>query len=115
MTKVTEVDIVLSILDHQLVDGDGHNCGKVDDLELGELNSGAPLVAEILVGGNAWRARGFLGRIAARLSGDAVHLPWDEVDSVTSVVKLTRPASELRLNRGDVRWARWVGKIPGSR
>jgi hypothetical protein len=29
-------------------------------------------------------------------------------------VKLRRPAAELRLNRGDPRWARLVGKVPGS-
>ncbi len=30
MSKVIEVDIALSILDHQLVDSDGSNCGKVE-------------------------------------------------------------------------------------
>jgi len=65
-------------------------------------------------GGNAWRSRGLLGRLAARISGDAVHVPWHEVDSVTSVVILKRPAAELRLDRGDARWARIVGKVPGS-
>jgi sporulation protein YlmC with PRC-barrel domain len=115
MSQVTDVDIALSILDHQLVDGDGQNCGKVDDLEIGGLNGDSPEVVEILVGGNAWRCRGLLGRLAARLSGDAVHLPWPEVDSVTSDVTLTRPADELRLNRGDARWGRLVGKVPGSR
>jgi sporulation protein YlmC with PRC-barrel domain len=114
MTKVIEVDIALSILDHQLVDGDGRNCGKVDDLEIAGLDDDSPEVAEILVGGNAWRSRGLLGRFAARLSGDAVHVPWSEVDSVTSVVRLRRPATELRLNRGDDRWARLVRKVPGS-
>jgi sporulation protein YlmC with PRC-barrel domain len=114
MRKVTEVDIALSILDHQLVDGDGRNCGKVDDLEIAGLDGDSPEVAEILAGGNAWRSRGLLGRLAARLSGDAVHVPWSEVDSVTSVVTLKRPAAELRLNRGDARWARPVRKVPGS-
>lgn len=114
MTKVTDVDIALSILDHQLVDGDGRNCGKVDDLEIAGLDGESPEVVEILVGGNAWRSRGLLGRFAARLSGDAVHVPWSEVDSVTSVVRLRRPAAELRLNRGDDRWAGPVGKVPGS-
>ncbi len=113
MSKVTEVDIALSVLDHQLVDGEGQNCGKVDDLEIVGLD-GAPEVVEILVGGNAWRSRGLLGRLAARLSGDAVHVPWSQVDSVTSVVTLKRPAAKLRLNRGDDRWARFVGKLPGS-
>jgi sporulation protein YlmC with PRC-barrel domain len=114
MSKATEVDIALSILDHQLVDGDGANCGKVDDLEIRGLDGPAPEVVEILVGGNAWRTRGRLGRLAARLSGNAVHVPWNEVESVTSVVTLKRPAADLRLNRGDVRWSSLVGKLPGS-
>ena len=114
MRKTTDVDIALSIFDHQLVDGDGKNCGKVDDLEIAGLDGDSPEVAEILVGGNAWRSRGFLGRLAARISGDAVHVPWREVESVTSVVILKRPAGKLRLDRGDARWARIVRKVPGS-
>jgi sporulation protein YlmC with PRC-barrel domain len=114
MRKTTDVDIVVSIFDHQLVDSDGRNCGKVDDLEIVGLDGDSPEVTEILVGGNAWRSRGLLGRLAARISGDAVHVPWNEVESVTSVVILKRPAAELRLDRGGDRWARIVGKVPGS-
>ncbi len=114
MSKVTEVDIALSVLDHQLVDGEGQNCGKVDDLEIAGLDGDSPEVVEILVGGNSWRSRGLLGSLAARLSGDAVHVPWPQVDSVTSVVTLKCPAAKLRLNRGEDRWARFVGKLPGS-
>jgi sporulation protein YlmC with PRC-barrel domain len=114
MTKVVEVDIALGILDHQLVDSEGQNCGKVDDLEIAGLDGDSPEVVEIVVGGNAWRARGVLGRLASRLSGNAVHVAWTEVESVTSVVTLTRSAAELRLNRGDERWAGVVGKLPGS-
>ena len=114
MNKAVEVDIALSILDHQLVDGNGRNCGKVDDLEITGLDGDSPEVVEILVGAKACRSRGRLGRLAARLSGNAVHVPWPEVDSVTSVVTLKRPAAELRLNRGDDRWASLVGKLPGS-
>jgi sporulation protein YlmC with PRC-barrel domain len=114
MSQHAEVDIALGILDHQLVDGDGINCGKVDDLELTGLDGDSPEVVEILVGGNAWRSRGRLGRLAAHFAGDAVHVPWSEVESVSSVVKLKRSAAELRLDRGDRRWARLVGKLPGS-
>ena len=114
MSEAVEVDIALGILDHQLVDSEGVNCGKVDDLEIQGLDSGSPEVTEIIVGGNAWRSRGLLGRLAARLSGSAVHVPWSEVESVSSVVKLKRPAAELRLGRGDVRWERLVGKAPGA-
>ncbi len=114
MSKVIEIDIALGILDHQLVDADGNNCGKVDDLELADLDGDSPEVVEILVGGNAWRTRGLLGRFAARLSGNAVHVPWREVDSVSSVVVLKRSAAELRVNRGDQRWAPLVKKLPGA-
>jgi hypothetical protein len=88
--------------------------GDVDDLELSGLDGAAPVVEAILVGGNAWRSRGRLGRLAARLAGNAVHVPWSEVDAVTSVVTLTRTAAELRLGRGDVRWSAIVGRLPGS-
>ena len=114
MSKSTPVDLALGILDHQLVDADGRNCGKVDELELRGLDRGTPQVAEILVGGNAWRTRGLLGRLAARIAGDAVHVPWSEVESVSSVVKLKRTAAELRLNRGDERWSRLFTKLPGG-
>jgi sporulation protein YlmC with PRC-barrel domain len=114
MNEIMDVDLALGILDHQLVDSDGNNCGKVDDLEITGLDGGSPEVVEIIVGGNAWRSFGPLGRLAARLAGNAVHVPWSEVDSVSSVVTLKRPASELRLNRGDDRWAALVGRLPGS-
>jgi sporulation protein YlmC with PRC-barrel domain len=115
MTNVTEVDIALAILDHQLVDCDGQNCGKVDDLEISNLNGDSPEVTAILVGGNAWRSRGLLGRLLAQLSGNAVHVSWHEVESVSTVVTLKRTAAELRLNRGDKRWGRLVGKLPAAR
>ncbi len=114
MSEPTQVDIALGILDHQLVDRNGVNCGKVDDLEIAGLNSGSPEVVEIVVGGNAWRTRGRLGRLAATLSGTAVHVPWSDVHSVTSVVRLERTAAELRLNRGDERWSRLISWLPGS-
>jgi len=114
LSKPAEVDIALAILDHQLVDADGVNCGKVDELEVAGLDTDSPEITEILVGGNAWRSRGMLGRIAARLAGNAVHVPWSEVESVSSVVKLKRSASELRLGEGDRRWSGLVGKLPGA-
>lgn len=108
------LDLALGVLDHQLVDAEGENCGKVDDLELMGLDGDSPEVSEILAGGNAWRSRGRLGRLAARLGGNAVHIPWSEVESVSSVVELRKTARELRLDRGDERWTKIVGKVPGS-
>jgi sporulation protein YlmC with PRC-barrel domain len=109
-----EFDLGLGVLDHQLVDSEGRNCGNVDDLEIAGVSSGEPEVIEILVGGNAWKSRGFFGRIAAALSGDAVHVPWSEVDEVGAVVKLKHTAQELRLGRGDDKAARFVKRLPGA-
>jgi sporulation protein YlmC with PRC-barrel domain len=111
---MSELDLGLGVLDHQLVDKNGRNCGNVDDLEIGGIADGEPEVTEILVGGNAWRGRGLFGRIAAALSGNAVHVPWSEVAEVSSVVRLKRTAPELRLGRGDDRAARIVRRLPGA-
>jgi sporulation protein YlmC with PRC-barrel domain len=112
--KPQRVDLALGLLDHQLVDSLGRNCGKVDELVLTGLDSDEPEIAEILVGGNAWRSRGRLGRLLARLSGQAVHVPWSAVKEVSEVVTLREPAPRLRLGQGDERWGRWVAKLPGS-
>jgi len=114
MSKSTPVDLALGILDHQLVDAEGRNCGKVDELELDGLDRGTPEVTEIVVGGNAWRTRGLLGRLAARLAGDAVHVPWSEVDSLSSEVELERAAAALTLGSGADRCAKMVAKLPGG-
>ena len=109
-----ELDLGLGLLDHQLVDSEGRNCGNVDDLELKGSAGDELEVVAILVGGNAWRGRGLLGRLLAALSGNAVHVPWSEVGDVSSVVTLKRPAQELRLGRGDDRAARLIRRLPGS-
>lgn len=115
MTARDTIDLGLGVLDHQLVDSEGRNCGKVDDLDLGALaGEAAPEVRAILVGGNAWHGRGLLGRLAARLGGNAVHIPWSEVADVGPVVELKRTAAELRLGRGDERARRLVNWIPGA-
>jgi hypothetical protein len=110
-----ELDLGLGVLDHQLVDSEGRNCGNVDDLELSSLaTEGDVEVTAILVGGNAWRGRGPLGRLLAAFSGDATHLPWSEVDQVSAVVKLRRTSRELRLGLGEDRAARLLERIPGA-
>jgi hypothetical protein len=111
-----ELDLALGLLDHQLIDSDGRRCGNVDDLELDGVAGGDPRVVEILSGPGAWRGRGPFGRLAAAIARrPAVHVSWDEVAKVDSGVWLRRPATELRLGRGDDRAARIVERIPGAR
>jgi sporulation protein YlmC with PRC-barrel domain len=112
---MTEIDLALGVLDHQLIDDDGRRCGKVDDLELEGLGESEPRVAAILVGPPAWRERGRIGRLAARLArGRIVRVPWAEVSEVGAGVVLRKPARELGLGRGDDRAQQWVEKLPGS-
>jgi sporulation protein YlmC with PRC-barrel domain len=111
---MTEIDLGLGILDHQLVDSDGHHCGKVDDLELKGVRDGTPRVAAILTGSSAWRGRGLLGRLAAAIArGRAVRIPWEEVKDVHADVELRRTAEELGVARED-RVRRLVERIPGA-
>jgi sporulation protein YlmC with PRC-barrel domain len=113
---MTEIDIGLGVLDHQLVDCDGRRCGKADDLELEGMREGKPRVSAIVVGVPAWRGRGALARLGAALSrGRAVHVPWSEVEEVASGIHLKHSAAELRLGRGDDRAARLVGRLPNAR
>jgi sporulation protein YlmC with PRC-barrel domain len=110
------IDLALGLLDHQLVDVDGRRCGKVDDLELEWHPNGELRVVAILVGAPAWRGRGLLGRIAARLGGGrTTHVPWEEVKEIASGIHLRKSARELRLGRGDDRARPWLERLPRSR
>ena len=111
----TEIDLGLGLLDHQLIDCDGRRCGKVDDLELSGIREGHPRVAAILTGPPAWRGRGVLGRLLARIApGGLVRVPWEEVSGCEAGIHLRKPAVELRLGRGDDRAARLIERIPGA-
>jgi sporulation protein YlmC with PRC-barrel domain len=112
---MTEIDLGLGILDHQLMDSEGRRCGNVDDLELEGVAAGEPRVVAILTGPAALRGRGVFGRLVASIvRGDLVRVPWEEVAEIESCVVLRKPAKELRLGRGDDRLRPWIEKVPGS-
>src|SRR4029453_15261330 len=105
----------LGLLDHQLVDCEGRRCGNVDDLELEGCRHGRPHGVGILVGPPVWKARGWLGRLAAFITpGVTVRVPWEEVEKIDAAVHLRKTAREHRLGRGDDRARKWVEWIPGS-
>jgi sporulation protein YlmC with PRC-barrel domain len=114
---MSELDLALGLLDHQLVDSEGCNCGNVDDLELdGKPGEKLELVA-ILSGPGAWpaRLRGPLGRFMAWVGGGGVtRIEWKDVERVASRVVLKRTAEELGLAEGERAARRWVEKIPGA-
>jgi sporulation protein YlmC with PRC-barrel domain len=110
-----DIDLALGILDHQMLDVDGRRCGKVDDLELTGMRTSNPTVTALLSGPSAWKHRGRLGRLAAKVARrQLVRVPWEEVAAVEVHVRLRTRATDLRLGRGDDRARRLVEQIPGA-
>jgi sporulation protein YlmC with PRC-barrel domain len=113
---MSELDLGLGVLDHQLVDVDGRNCGKVDDLELDLEHPDGPRVVAILNGPDAWPGRGRLGRMAADVAGPGlVRVPWQLVREVEASIRLGGRADDLGLGRGDSILGPLIGRLPGGR
>jgi sporulation protein YlmC with PRC-barrel domain len=113
---MTQIDIGLKILDHQILDRDGRRCGNVDDIEIEGGPGETARVSAILVGPGVWPQRaGLIGRLASWIGGGGrTRIPWEEVADIESHVQLRKTAEELRLGRGDDRVRPWIEKIPGA-
>jgi hypothetical protein len=119
------LDAALELLDRQVVDVDGSNAGKVDDLELTRLDDGSLLVTAILTGPGALAPRlgGRLGTAWAsafrRLHPDAdpepARISFGVVCELGPRVRLTISLHHLAVNRFE-RWVRdnIVARIPGA-
>jgi len=114
---MSEIDLGLGLLDHQLVDSDGRNCGNVDDLELDLDDRDGARVVAILSGPEAWRTRGRIARAMAALFSDSGHVrvPWAEVKGIDASVRLRCTADELGLGRGDSILGPLIERLPGGR
>jgi sporulation protein YlmC with PRC-barrel domain len=116
------MDLVYRILDDQLVDVDGRRCGRVDDLEFDGGPGEQPRLCAILSGSGVWHRRmpRALRTVGARIFGtgvfgeDVIRVPWEQVDDITSVIRLKAKASELGLAQGDEEAATFVRKLPKS-
>jgi sporulation protein YlmC with PRC-barrel domain len=113
---MSELDVALGLLDHQLVDSEGCNCGNVDDLELEGKPGGTLEVAAILSGPGTWPARlRVAGRFFSWLGGGGVtRVEWRDVERIGPQVVLKRTAEELGLAEGEREARRWIERIPGS-
>lgn len=98
-----EIFIVHRLLDEQICDAEGKRVGRVDDVE---LTGDPPRVTALLVGEGLYPRR-LPRRLARRISGpekwggNAMRIPWEEVDALGSTVKLRKKAEELGLGLGD--------------
>jgi sporulation protein YlmC with PRC-barrel domain len=111
----TQVDLGLRLLDDQLLDADGHRCGRVDDIQLEGAAGTRTEVSALLVGPGAWtgRLRKPFAYPVEGLAPDYMHcIPWSEVVRVGTSVALSQPAKELGLETGDGHNVQWVGAPP---
>lgn len=110
------LDLVRMLLDHQLLDANQVECGKVDDVEL-EIQDGRLRATAIFTGPGAAFAHlpGWLAWIATKLFGNrSTRLPWAELAIVDARLKLRSTAGALGLDRADREAAGWVSKLPGG-
>lgn len=111
MKPADPVQLVAQLRDLQIVDCEGANCGIVDDIELTGKPGEALRIKALLVGPGGYAGR--LPRWAMTLvhlvaGGACVHVRWEEVASITSVVRLSCKASRIGLARGEGRARRWL-------
>jgi hypothetical protein len=111
----TQLDLGLRLLDDQLLDANGHRCGRVDDIQLKGAPGSRTEVSELLVGPGAWsgRLRRPFTYVVAGLGPDYMHcIHWGDVTSVGTSVELSRSAEELGLENGEGRNVQWVDAAP---
>jgi sporulation protein YlmC with PRC-barrel domain len=108
------IQLVAQLRDIQIVDCEGTNCGVVDDIEF-EGKPGATLrIKALLVGPGAYTGRlprWTLALVRLVAGSGCVHVPWRQVESITSVVRLRCAAADAGLARGEGRAKRLLPKI----
>jgi len=112
-----EIYVVHRLLDEQICDSEGKRVGRVDDIE---LRGDPPRITALLVGEGLYPRRlpRHLARLARRIGGpelwggNALRIPWEEVDELAATVKLRKKAEDLGLGMGDdpKRWI--VRRLP---
>jgi sporulation protein YlmC with PRC-barrel domain len=120
--EAEQMDLVYRVLDDQLVDVDGRRCGRVDDLEFDGSLGDPPRLHAILSGSGTWHRRlpRPFRKLGERIFGtgvsgrDVIRVPWEEVEDISSVIRLKAKARDLGLGQGDQRDAALVAKLPKS-
>jgi len=124
MSGDEELYVGFELLDLQILDRDGEEVGKVDDVEFHLDEDGVPYLTGLLVGPDVFGRRigGWLGRVVTATTrrlrtnrSGPIRIPYDLVGSVRSAVTLTvkrdlLPEPELE------RWLRehLIARIPGN-
>ena len=112
--KEKHLDIVRMVLDHQLLDSNYIECGKVEDVEL--TGGVGELAVTALITGPAAAAVRLLGWLRPLWRGLAgareTRIPWAEVHIITSQIKLRSRATELGLTEEEKPLAEALKRLP---
>jgi sporulation protein YlmC with PRC-barrel domain len=108
-------NILREVRDLQVIDRDGLNCGICDDIEFKEASRGGLDVHCLLIGPGALRKRlpawwGFSrgGVFPSRI----VRVPWSDIETITSRIRLKTPASNYGLLDTDEALRPYLMRIP---
>jgi sporulation protein YlmC with PRC-barrel domain len=111
MTPASTIKLVSELLDLPLLDSDGKYCGIVDDIELTGAAGRAMNVIALLVGPGAYAGRLpklMMWLVRTTVGNRIVRVPLAKVRTITSVVHLDCPGSEIGLRKSEARAARWI-------
>jgi sporulation protein YlmC with PRC-barrel domain len=117
------MDLVRDLLDKKLVDRNGREMGRVDDIVLEIRGNAAPRVTALEVGpaALAYRIRPLFGRIASAVEhafgvdeGRPVRFGTAQILGINDAVKVDVAAGETPVNLIEHRLRRWLARIPGS-
>ena len=109
------VNLGLRLADDQLIDADGHRCGRVDDVQFTGGPGKRPVVSGLLVGPGAWpiKLRRPLGAAMREFVPDHIHhVEWKYVSKIQTSVELSATAEELGLETHDGKNIQWIGAPP---
>jgi sporulation protein YlmC with PRC-barrel domain len=110
-----DLKLLREVRDLQVIDKDGGNCGICDDVEFEGAPGGPLVIRSLLIGPAALRRRlpDWLSKMLALVfTAHIVRVPWEDVETVTSRIKLKRSASHYGLTRCDDRIAPYLKWIP---
>ena len=108
--------LVADVRDLQIIDSEEENCGIVDDLEFEGAPGGKLKLAAILVGPGTYPGRlpRWVAWLATSIAGKhVVRVPWSEIETIGSRVRLKRPAEALGLGAAERRAAAILPKHGG--
>lgn len=111
MKPSDSIKLVSQLIDLPILDADGRWCGIVDDVELSGSAGKELSVKALLVGPGAYEGRmpSWLYRIAVAIAGDRLtRVPFDEVETIGSTVKLKCAAGSVGLHRVEDRVRAWI-------